>query len=154
MHPDHEPDAPPQPSSPQGADEPEQTAIPIIEEEVSISRAIEKTGALRVRIASHEEKQRIPVSEIVEEVSVERVPVNRYVRERTETREEGDVVVIPVFETVSVVEQRLLLKEEIRITRRRREVRREEEVVLRKEEPVIERRAADQDEWSQEPPER
>lgn len=146
----NDPNIPLQSTAPKGRDEAETSVIPVVQEEVSVSRIVEKTGkAVRVRIESHEEKQKIPVSEIVEEISVERVPINRYVNERSAAREEGDVVIIPVFETVPVVEERLLLKEEIRIVRHRREIQREEEVVLRTETPIVERRASDQDEWSQ-----
>lgn len=135
-------------------DEARSQTIPVVQEEASISSVAETTGKVRVRMASHEEKQQVPVTEIFEEVSVERVPINRFVSERTGLREEGDVVIIPVFETVSVVEQRLLLKEEVRIVRRRREVQREEEVVLRKETPIVERQAPDQEDWSQDPSEK
>lgn len=128
-------------------DQSRSSTIPVVEEEASVSRTTEKTGVLRVRIVSHEEKKQVPVSEIFEEVSIERVPINRYVSERTGPREEDGVVIIPVFETVPVVQQRLLLKEEVRIVRHRREVRRKEEVAVRREEPVVERRAPDQDEW-------
>lgn len=139
--------------SPQGKGEADTRTIPVVQEEASVSRVVEKTGnALRVRMESHEERQRVPVTEIFEEVSVERVPVNRYVDERTGPREEAGVVIIPVFETVPVVEERLLLKEEVRIVRQRREVQREEEVVVRKDAPVVERRASGQEEWSQDPP--
>jgi UDP-N-acetylmuramyl pentapeptide phosphotransferase/UDP-N-acetylglucosamine-1-phosphate transferase len=41
------------------------------------------------------------------------------------------VVIIPVSEIVFVIEQRLLLKEEVRILRQRREMQHETEVVLR-----------------------
>lgn len=134
-------------------DEAEKQVVPVVEEEISISRVKEKTGkAVRVRIESHEEKQWIPVTDIIEEISVERVPIQRFVDERTGPREEGDVLIIPVFETVPVVEHRLLLKEEIHIVRNRREVQREEEVVLRKEIPVIEHRRAEQDDWRPEFP--
>lgn len=127
--------------------------IPVIEEEVSISRAKTKTGkAARVRIEAREEKARVPVTEVREEFSIERVPVNRYVSERSAPRTEGDVVIIPVFETVAVVEERLLLKEEVRIVRQRHEIQREEEVVLHKETPVVERRESSQDDWKQESP--
>lgn len=144
------PDQPPSSTEPQGQDEARTRTIPVVQEELSLSRVTEKTGnAVRVRIEAHEEKQQVPVTEIVEELSIERVPVNRYVSERTAPREEGDAVVIPVFETVAVVEQRLLLKEEVRIVRHRREIRREEEVVLRKETAIVERKTANQDEWSQ-----
>lgn len=155
MHAPKEPNTSPEPPEPKGKAPAETQVIPLIEEEVTVSRVTEKTGnAVRVRIASQDVKQRIPVSETVEEVSVERVPIHRYVNEHTPVREEGNVVIIPVFETVAVVEQRLLLKEEIHIVRRRREIQREEEVVLRKDVPIVERRASDQDEWSPDAPDR
>lgn len=144
----------PQPGAESRREDEETRVIPVVEEEISVSRVTEKTGrAVRVRIESREEREIVPVTESVEEVSVERVPINRYVAERSEAREEGDTVVIPVFETVPVVEMRLLLKEEIRIVRRRREVQREEEVLLRKDVPVIERRETAQGEWTPDPPE-
>lgn len=128
--------------------------IPVVEEQVSIERVTEKTGdTVRVRIASQDEIQRVPVIDTVEEVAVERVPVNRFVSERFGPREEADVLVIPVFETVTVVEQRLVLKEEVRIVRRRREIQREHEVVLRKERAIVERRQAGDPEWRPEPAE-
>ncbi|MGE5489975.1 MAG: DUF2382 domain-containing protein [Actinomycetota bacterium] len=138
---------------PQPGDEGSSRTIPVVQEEASVSRVVESTGgAVRVRIASHEERQRIPLTEAFDEVSVERVPINRYVTERTGPRQEGEVVIIPVFETVAVVEERLLLKEELRILRQRREVQRETEVVLRKETPVVERRAPGQEQWSEDSP--
>lgn len=137
---------------PPGTEDPSRT-IPVVQEEASVSRVVEKTGgAVRVRIASHEETERILLTEAFDEVSVERVPINRYVSERTGPRQEGEVVIIPVFETVAVVEERLLLKEEVRILRQRREVQRETEVVLRKETPIVERRAPGQEEWSDDSP--
>ena len=150
MPPPEKSKTPPQSAAPQGKTDAESRVIHVVDEELSVSRVTEKTGnAVRVRVASHDETQKVPVTEVVEELAIERVPINRYVSQRSKAREEGDVVIIPVFETVVVVEERLLLKEEVRIVRHRREVQREEEVVLRKETPVIERKTADQDEWSQ-----
>jgi len=54
-------------------------------------------------------------------------------------REEGNTLVIPVLEETLVLEKKLLLREEIRITRTRREQRRREHVPLRRECAVIER---------------
>lgn len=143
----------PSPSDPPGQDGGASRVIPVVQEEASISRVAEETGAaVRVRIEPREERGRITATDVVEETSVERVPINRFVTERTPPREEGEVVIVPVFETVAVVETRLLLKEEVRITRRRREVPREEEVVLRRETPIVERRESEQDEWRPEPP--
>jgi hypothetical protein len=65
-----------------------------------------------------------------EEAGVERVPVNRLIDTEPQTRQEGDVTVIPIVEEVLVVEKRLLLKEEIRIRRTRNQVRQPKRVVV------------------------
>ena len=54
-----------------------------------------------------------------DEVSVERVTVNRPITAVPAPRQEGDTLVYPVVEEVLVTEKRLMLREEIRITRRR-----------------------------------
>jgi hypothetical protein len=66
----------------------------------------------------------------VEDVQVERVPVNRMLDGPVDSRQEGDVTILPVVEEVFTVQRRLLLKEEIRITRRRTEVRQPRRVVV------------------------
>jgi hypothetical protein len=65
-----------------------------------------------------------------EDVSVERVPVNRIVDALPETRQEGEITVIPVIEEVITVEKRLLLREEVRIRRSRTEVHKPRTVVV------------------------
>jgi stress response protein YsnF len=65
-----------------------------------------------------------------EEAGVERVPVNRLVETEPQTRQEGDVTIIPIIEEVLVVEKRLLLKEEIHIRRTRNQVRQPRRVVV------------------------
>ena len=65
-----------------------------------------------------------------DEVAIERVPVNRIVDEAPQTRQEGDVLVIPVLEEVVTVQKRLLLKEEVRVHRKRNEVTQPRRVVL------------------------
>lgn len=65
-----------------------------------------------------------------EQAGVERVPVNRLVDNEPQTRQEGDVTIIPVVEEVLVVEKRLLLKEEIHIRRTRNPVREPRRVIM------------------------
>jgi stress response protein YsnF len=69
---------------------------------------------------------------------VERVPVGRWIAAPADIRQEGDTTIYPVVEEVLVVEKRLRLVEEVRVTRRRatRQVR--EEVSLRHEEILVE----------------
>ncbi len=54
------------------------------------------------------------------EVLVERVAVNQQIDTAPAPRQEGDTLVVPVVEEVLVTEKRLMLREEVRITRRRR----------------------------------
>ena len=59
--------------------------------------------------------------------TIERVKVERLVTEPVSQRQEGDTLILPVVEEVLVLEKRLMLREEIRITRKRdpvKEVRR------------------------------
>ena len=66
--------------------------------------------------------------------------MNQFVPEGTsvEMRQEGDVLVIPVLEEVIVLQKRLMLKEEIRITKRSQQTIEPQVVTLRREEIVVE----------------
>ena len=57
-----------------------------------------------------------------EEYNIERVAVGKIVTDTPVQRQEGDTLILPVTEEVLVTEKRLLLREEIRITRRREPV--------------------------------
>jgi uncharacterized protein (TIGR02271 family) len=74
-----------------------------------------------------------------EEVEVERVAVGRVVETAPEIRREGDTLIVPLVEEVLVVEKRLVLREEVRVTTRRSQTRQPQRVMLRSEEAEIER---------------
>jgi stress response protein YsnF len=59
--------------------------------------------------------------------------VDREVDTAPEPRYEGDTLIIPVVEEMLVTEKRLLLREEVRITRRQRTEQAEIRDVLRRE---------------------
>jgi hypothetical protein len=65
-----------------------------------------------------------------DDVTVERVPVNRLIDAPVETRQEGETTVIPVIEEVLTIQKRLFLKEEVRITRKRTEVREPRKIIM------------------------
>jgi uncharacterized protein (TIGR02271 family) len=81
-----------------------------------------------------------------DEVLVEHVPVNREVEAAPEPRYEGDVLIIPLLEEVLVTEKRLVLREEIRITRHRRTEQTHIRDVLRREVVDIQEHSAQGDE--------
>jgi uncharacterized protein (TIGR02271 family) len=113
--------------------------IPVIEEEVEVSKRKVETGVTRITKKVHEREEVIDEPLLHEEVHVDRVPVNRYVDEPVPVRQEKDKTIVPVFEEVLVVEKRLLLKEELHISKRTKEVHKRQQAVLRSEEAVVEK---------------
>lgn len=78
-----------------------------------------------------------------ENCDIKRVPMKRLLDKPAEPRQEGDTLIVPLMEEVLVLEKRLLLREELHITRRREQnphvlpVRREEfESTPAKDRPV------------------
>jgi uncharacterized protein (TIGR02271 family) len=118
--------------------------VPIVEERLNVSKRVRETG--RVRITKHVETRQEVVDEplLREEVEVERVLVDRYVDAPVPVRSEGDTTIVPVLEEVLVIEKKLLLKEELHITRRRTEHRQPQDVTLRSERVEVERLRPDQ----------
>lgn len=115
--------------------------VPVIEEDVAVSRRRMVTGRVRLtkRVTEHEEV--IDETGFQERVEVEHVPVNRLLDEPAKVRFEDDTMIIPVMEEVAVVEKRLMLKEEIRVTKIREPLVEPQRIMLRKEEVDIERLA-------------
>lgn len=68
-----------------------------------------------------------------ERVTVERVPIGRFVDQVPQARQEGNTWVIPVLEEVIVTERRLRLVEEVRVTRQRESQVQEIDEQLRRE---------------------
>jgi len=132
----HAPERPPQ-DRPPGTVEPvarEREVIPVVREEVHIDKHVRETGRVTVHVEPHEKIQVVDVPLVEQDVHVERVPVNRQVDAPAPPRQEGDVTIVPVYEEILVVEKRLVLKEEIRITRRQATRHEFREVATRSEE--------------------
>jgi uncharacterized protein (TIGR02271 family) len=53
-----------------------------------------------------------------EEVNIERIPVNKEVKDRPQVREDGDVIVIPIVEERVVLVKHLVLVEELHVRRK------------------------------------
>lgn len=115
------------------------TVIPAVEETVEVERRQVPGDTLRVHKRVHERDEPIDEPILRDEVEIERVPIGQVVATAPQARHEGGTLIIPVLEEVLVVEKRMLLKEEVRITRRRVEDRHREHVQLRSEEVEVER---------------
>lgn len=113
----------------------EEYVIPVIEEEVVVGKRIVSKGGviLSKEVITEETSVETPVS--TENINIERIPVNKYLESRPEIRHEGDTMIIPVLK--EVIEKRLLLVEEIRITKKVTSETRQESITLSSEKVTI-----------------
>jgi uncharacterized protein (TIGR02271 family) len=118
----------------------EQITVPVVEERLTVGTEVVPTGRVRVRKTVTERQETVNRPVLRDEVSVERVPVNRVVEGAPPgVRQEGDVMVVPLLEEVLVVEKRMMVREELRIHLRRDAVPQSQTVTLRREEAHVER---------------
>lgn len=117
----------------------ERRVVPVVEEELDVQKRTVETGRVRITKVAHEREEVVDEPLLREEVNIERVPVNRVVEGPVQVRREGNTLIVPLLEEVLVVEKRLMLKEELHITKRRFETREPRAVTLRTEEANIER---------------
>ena len=122
------------------SDDKQSVVIPVAREEARVARKVVETGVVSVHKVVRERVEVIDEPMLHDEVDIEHVPINRAVDAPEPPREEGNVLVIPVYEEVVTVHRQWVLKEEVRLRRREVESRHREEVVLREEQALIERR--------------
>ncbi|WP_434625358.1 DUF2382 domain-containing protein [Azospirillum sp. B2RO_4] len=108
-----------------------------VEERVSVRKHTEVTGTVRAHTLSHEHELPVETDLSVETLEVERVPIGRFVDGPIADRQDGDTTVISVIEEVAVVEVRLKLVEEVRITRRTTSRKMTDHVTVRRQEVII-----------------
>ncbi|WP_334188407.1 YsnF/AvaK domain-containing protein [Noviherbaspirillum sp.] len=119
-----------------------QLTFPVMEEQLRVGKRSVDTGAgVRIHKTVSERQQVIDEALFDDELAVERIPMDEIISGSSmpETRYEGSTLIVPVLEEVLVVEKKLRLKEEVRITRLRRETHAPQTVTLRSEEIDVER---------------
>ncbi len=116
----------------------DQQVIPIIEEKAVVGKEVVETGRVRLlkTVEEHEETISVPLTE--EGISVERKAIGTYVNEVPTVRSEGDTTIYSVVKEVLVVEKKLMLVEEIHVTKRQRTTTNEETISLRTEKINVE----------------
>ena len=106
--------------------------VPVIEEHAVVHREMVESGRVRLSKIVQEHEEAINLALQHEEVNVERVSLNQYVADEAAApavRYEGDTLVIPVVREVVV--KRLLLVEELRVTKHRVETQETQTITLR-----------------------
>ena len=114
--------------------------IPVLEERVEVGKKVVEKARVRLskKVKSAVESYDIPLTE--EEIVVKRVPKNEVVETAPPgVRYEGAIMIIPVLKEVAVIETKLMLVEEIHVTKRTTETVQTRQVVVRKEEVQVER---------------
>ncbi len=113
--------------------------IPIIEEHLEVGKKVIETGRVIINKKVKEEKESIEVSLSHDEFKVEHIPINQFADGVLPTiRQEGNSTFIPVLKEVMV--KRILLVEEIKITRHIISTTEHVEVALQKESISVSRK--------------
>lgn len=107
--------------------------VELREEELLVHREMRELGEARIETRIEEVPARLEVEAIAEEVNVEHIPVGEVVSERAEPYQDGDTLIVPVYEEQLVVTKRLVLRENLRIRRVRTTERQLFEDTLRRE---------------------
>ena len=113
------------------------TVVPVVEEVPIVGKRTMRSGRLRIDKTVSERDVVIDEPLLQRDVHVERIPIGRDVsasEELPRLRYDGDTMIIPVLHEVAVVTKKIVLKEEIRITRVEREVRQPQTVQVKVEE--------------------
>lgn len=131
----------PQPAS--ANRESSEQVIPVVQEQVHISKEEIETAKVLVQTKVVEVEKTIDVPLMKEGYEVERVAMDQLIDTYPQVREEGDRIIIPVVQEVLVVEKRLKLVEEVHLIKRQTTVTRTEMFTLKKEEVIVDRVSAD-----------
>lgn len=112
--------------------------IPIVEEHLHIGTEIVETGKVHISKKVTAEPYDAEVAVFKEDVVVEKKSINQFVEgDLPGIRLDGDTTIIPVLKEVII--KKILLVEEIHITKRKTEHTVSVHEVLRKEEVTVER---------------
>jgi uncharacterized protein (TIGR02271 family) len=113
--------------------------LTLVEEQLEISKREIERGSVLIRTHVAERDETATVELQHQDVDVERVPVGREVTSMPSIREEDGVLIVPIVDEELVVGTRLILREELRISRRSRAEKVHRTVRLRSEQAEITR---------------
>jgi uncharacterized protein (TIGR02271 family) len=117
----------------------EEIIIPVLAEELHIEKELFESGKVRIVKKINEEKSTVEVSLNHDEVNVERKLINEYVDADTpDVRYEGDTMIVSVLKEVVVVQKKIILVEELRITKIQQQEIYKEDITLKTEHVSIE----------------
>ena len=113
-------------------------SLNILHERINIDKETVVSGKVVIHKDVHEENETITVPVSHEEVEIKKVAINKYVDTPPAVRYDGDTTIIPVIKEVLIVEKKLLLVEEVYVTKHVVTETSEHTVPIRKEEVSVE----------------
>ena len=113
--------------------------LTLVAEELSVGKEAVETGRVRVSKQTHTREVAIDDDLLRESAEIETVPIGRQIFEMPSVRHEGETIIVPIVEEILHTERRLILKEEVRITRRKTTEQFHDRVTLRYQEAVVTR---------------
>jgi uncharacterized protein (TIGR02271 family) len=114
-------------------------SIPVMEEQVQVDKKVVESAKVRIVKRVHEDLQDVDLSTRSEEVEIHKVVINKYVDAAPAIRYEGDTMIVPVMKEVVVAEKKLVLAEEIHITKKTMRSNDQQTIPLLREELHVER---------------
>jgi len=117
----------------------DQFIVPVMQEELDVETRRVESGRIRVNKRVETTESVIDEPLLVQSYDIQRTAVNRIVEDVPTPRYDGDTLVLPILEEVLVVEKRLILREEVRITPKREQVRDPQTHSVRREHVDVER---------------
>jgi uncharacterized protein (TIGR02271 family) len=117
----------------------DEAKLELFAEDLSVQKENIETGRLHVRKQTYTREVDVDEELTREDAVVETVPKGHRIFAMPFTRVEGDTTIIPVVEEVVFTEKRLILKEEIHVTRHRTVEHFHDTVTLRHQEAVVSR---------------
>ncbi len=113
-------------------------AVPLVAETLDVAIRQVETGG--VRLVKTVDREVVTVDEPLTRtyLDIQHVAIGRPIDAVPIVRYEGDTTILPVVEEVLIVEKRLVLKEEVRITQRKSEFRDPQQIELKSERVTVE----------------
>jgi uncharacterized protein (TIGR02271 family) len=118
--------------------------INVLKERALIQKNIVEKAKVHIEKKVHHTEETIHIPVVSEEVEIKKIAVNQYVETVPPVRYEGDTIVIPAIKEILIVEKKLLLVEEVYVTKHTNTTSEEKNVMLREEEIIVERYTADE----------
>jgi uncharacterized protein (TIGR02271 family) len=108
-------------------------------EQLVVGKDTVETGRVRVTKQTHTREVDVDQELLKESAEIETIPIGRQIFEMPSIRHEGETTIVPIVEEILHTERRLILKEEVRITKRKTTEKFHDRVTLRHQEAVVTR---------------